>query len=164
MSATWCPAARLAEIVGEEAAAILLREKASRPLYVRARAPHPDLVELIGAGPAAALSATYGGQDIILPTSAIRPEPRKVRVAELLEAGASIRDVAAEVGVSARFVGEVKRDLGLSRPRRKPKVGREVIEAMVRAGRMDAEIAQSLGVPQKRVWCVRQEIQREARA
>lgn len=164
MGAVWVPAARLVETVGEEAAAILLREKTSRPLYIRARAPHPALVELIGAGPAAALSEAYGGFDILLPTVAIRPEPRKVRVAELLEAGASIREVAAEVGVSARFVAEVKRDLGLSRPRLKAKVGRRVIENMLKAGRKDAEIARACAVTERHVRGVRLALQRGAQA
>ena len=41
---------------------------------------------------------------------------------------------------------------------------RHEIEAMVRAGRKDAEIAASCGVPQKRVWDVRLALQRRAEA
>lgn len=164
MGAAWVSAQRLTEAIGPEAAAILLREKSSKPLYVRRRAPHPDIVELIGAGPAAALSEAFGGSDLLLPTSTIRPEPRKTRVIELLESGASARVAAEVAGVSVRFASEVRRDLGLSRPRKKPKASKEIIMDMIRAGRKDAEIAQACGVTRKSVWCLRLELQREARA
>ena len=162
MSAVWLSQARLEKIVGPEAAQTILKAYAGQGLYIRMKSPNPALVDLIGVEAATALSREVGGMDVIFPSGASR-QTAKERLVPLLESGASVRDAAAEAGCSTRFASEVRKDLGLSRPRPKPKASKEIILSMIRSGRKDAEIAQACGVPQKRVWCLRLELQREAR-
>jgi hypothetical protein len=164
MSATWCPAARLVEVVGEGAALVLLKTYGGTARYIRKRTPHPDMVALIGAGPAAALSEHFGGTDVLFPSCEVRPATAKGKLVPLLEGGASAAEAAKVAGCSVRFASEVKRDLGLSKPKRKAKVGVQIIRDMIRAGRKDIEIARACGVTAKHVWRVRLAIQREARA
>ncbi|WP_028578459.1 hypothetical protein [Desulfomicrobium escambiense] len=165
MSAVWMPAARLVEIVGDGAALVLLRAYGGRALYLRRHEPHPDLVAMVGIEAAEALTREMGGTDVLFPSCAVRPATAKERLAPLLEAGISARDAARQAGCSTRFASEVRKDLGLSRPRpKRPKAARALIEGMIRAGRKDAEIAASCGVTCKHVWCVRLALQRRAQA
>lgn len=110
MAAVWVPLVRLEAIMGVDAARILCTAMAGEPVYVGQK-PRQEMVDLVGEGPAMALSKHYGGSDILLPTAMIRPEPKKTRVAELVESGASIRDIVRECGCTARYVQDVKKDL-----------------------------------------------------
>lgn len=114
MAAIWVPLIRLEEIMGRDAARKLCTTMAGEPVYI-GQAPREAMVLLVGPEPALALSKHYGGSDIVLPTALIRPEPKKTRVAELLELGATIRDVVRECGCTARYVAEVRRDLRVAR-------------------------------------------------
>lgn len=165
MGAQWISERVLIEAVGEQAAMVLLRERASRPFYIRKKAPNPDLVALIGAEAALALTVAFGGSDVLLPTARTRPEPRKKRVAELLEAGESVRDVAGVTGVSVRFVSEVKRDLGLTKPiKRRARSKRSVVVDMLKAGRAKADIAKACGCSPAYIQGVYRALQTEVRA
>lgn len=110
MAAIWVPLIRLEEIMGRDAARLLCTSMAGEPVYI-GQTPRAEMAALVGEGPALALSKHYGGSDIVLPTAMIRPEPKKTRVAVMIEAGASIRDIVRECGCTARYVAEVKRDL-----------------------------------------------------
>lgn len=165
MGVTWMPAARLAEIVGSDAALSILREYGGRSLYLRRHEPHPGLVGLVGIEAAEALTREMGGTDVLLPSCEVRPTTAKERLIPLLEAGTSARDAAKQAGCSTRFASAVRADLGLSTPRpKRPKASQAIIADMIRSGRGDREIAQACGVTRKHVWRCRLALQRGAEA
>lgn len=161
MAAIWAPLVRLEEIMGQGPARALATARGGNSVYI-GQVPSAELVALCGDERAAlALSKHYGGSDIVLPTALIRPDPKKTRIAALVEAGATNLEIVREVGCTARYVASVRSDLGRDgRPRPEPK--RATIIAMLKARRKwtDGQIAEQTGAAPSYVSQLRSALKR----
>lgn len=162
MAAIWVPLIRLEEIMGQGPARALASEYGGLAVYV-GKQPSVGLVAACGGDADAAmrLCSAYPGTDIVLPTQLIRPEPKKTRIAALVEAGATNLQIVQECGCTARYVAAVRSDLGRDgRPRPVPK--RVAIIALLKARRKwsDLDIAEQTGAALSYVSQLRSSLKR----
>lgn len=100
--------AELCETIGEGSATALCEGFGGVSKYVPSDHRRGGLSEKLGEEAAKALSARYGGSSLMLPNVRKRPEPKKIRIIQLLAAGWSIRRIALEVGTTEAWVKMVK--------------------------------------------------------
>lgn len=140
MAAIWIPAAKLTEIVGSDAALVLLRTYGGRSLYLRQKSPHPALVDLIGMEAAMALSEHYGGSDAMFPSSEVRPPALKQRICAMIEAGLGNQQIVRECGCTARYVSEIRRDLGRPDRTRRTPMKQEILRLLRGKRKVDDQV------------------------
>lgn len=100
--------AELIETVGQDAATALCTTYGGVSKYVPADFRRGDLIVILGTYAAAALSARFGGETLMLPNAVNKRPPVKARIIQLLAAGWSIRRIALEVGTTEAWVKIVK--------------------------------------------------------
>ena len=80
---------------------------------------------------------------------------RNARILELYNAGMTMKDIAAEVGVSANYPGMILKSMGIERPskpqvfRHRPSADAEKVVALWNQGLSVKHIAERLGVTSK---------------
>ena len=100
-------------VVGYSATRVLQAWYAGRAVYVpRQASPEHPLYALLGPQVLRALVEAYPGEQLKVPNaSADAWAVRDRRIAEMLAAGATVADVAAEVDLSERRVQQVREEL-----------------------------------------------------
>lgn len=111
---------QFAEVIGEDAAVKISAHFGGRQLYVPRKPPSTTspLVEAIGEIAAHKLAKRFGGLSYAIPLTA----GKRARIEQLLGEGATVREVADELGCTERYVYKVQAELhegDASRPRRK---------------------------------------------
>ncbi len=104
---------RIAAVAGERAALILGAEKACERIYIPERL-EPDhwLIALVGAEPAAAIAAEFGGQKLDIPPAlAGQKRQRQRAIAKMTERGRSINAIAKTLGIARSTVKDHRKRL-----------------------------------------------------
>jgi hypothetical protein len=114
--------AQLEGLIGADATERLLAKYGGQSLYFpRRETAGQAIMQVVGAVAFEILRFEFGTLNVNLPGKP-RPPAVKEQIAQLLEVGLSINEIAERAGCSGRYVSMIKADLGLSKatPRRKP--------------------------------------------
>lgn len=108
--------AEIAEAAGPAAALQLVRELGGREIKLSAR-PGGKLAGIVGAEAAAKIVAALGNEKITVPMANLRGQRgRREAAARMLDAGASVSQVAGAVDVHERTVFRVKAETRTAGP------------------------------------------------
>lgn len=98
--------------IGFTATIALARQRGGTNVYVPANPAGSVLAELVGIAAAARLATCWGGEVLAVPTLRACEYARdRCLIARLTEAGMSVADIAECVGLTARRVVQVRREL-----------------------------------------------------
>jgi hypothetical protein len=112
-------AARIEEAIGTELTLLLLERRGGTEIKVPSRPQGTVLAEIVGEEACAALIGEIGPGKLLLPGAELRGmRARRARGYAMLRRGASLQQVALEVGCHLRTVGNWRRDLARLEPRR----------------------------------------------
>jgi DNA-binding NarL/FixJ family response regulator len=107
MASTWVSYGELVDIIGVSMAKTLCMTRGGVSLYIpKLASPQSELAKIVGMGAMHALSAVHGGEVIVVPNRRNK-EPQKGKILEMLNAGASPREVALRLDVTQRYVEHV---------------------------------------------------------
>ncbi|WP_298998146.1 RNA helicase [uncultured Desulfovibrio sp.] len=107
MASTWVSYGELVDIIGVCLAKTLCMTRGGVSLYIpKTASPQSDLAKIVGMGAMHALSTVHGGEVIVVPNRRNK-EPQKSKILEMLNAGASPREIALRLDVTQRYVEHV---------------------------------------------------------
>jgi hypothetical protein len=111
MASTWIAEFELKELIGAKEAAELCRVHGGVSHYIQteARAEHP-FAPIIGMTAMRVLCRQFGGEWVTVPNGK-KAEPQKAAIVERLEKGQTQAVIAAELGVTERWVQRVASSL-----------------------------------------------------
>lgn len=99
----WISVPELENLLGKDAAHVLIKQRGGVDFYVPSKpeSTHP-LARLLGLPAFHTLCRAFGGERITAPNG--RSEPQKERIVRLLQSSMPKADIAAECGVTERYV------------------------------------------------------------
>lgn len=105
-------AAEIEDLIGTELTLKLLAERGGTRVVVPMKAPGSVLAEIVGEDAAEMIIDEMGSGPIVLPTANFRGmRARRARGCEMLRRGASLQEVALEIGCHTRTVLNWRRDM-----------------------------------------------------
>ena len=150
---------QLVDIIGEADALTLCKQHGGCACYIPKRSERCALNGIISGCAVESLCAEYPGEEVMLPRGPLHRPPIKEAIASMLEAGASLSEVAREIRCTTRYVHYVRRDIGLNppRPATKPKK-QKILEAIRENSELrPRDIAERFGVSVAYVYSLRSE-------
>ena len=109
MAESWVSRAELEELLGAQAAALMMRTYGGVPVYIPKQAwAGTELSRLVGVPALEKLAALYGGDRITVPNGR-KPDPHKGRIIQMLDDGLTPSAIARRLGVTERYVWAVSR-------------------------------------------------------